>query len=185
MGGGGGGGGGGHHNGQPVNHSGIYTVLALGSEMTRNAIESDFRSSKIAAGIHFVKKIKKSRWPYWMTENHFRSHFSPFQINTLFFFSQNGCRRQFRMTENHFRSHFSPFQINTLFFFSQNGCRRQFRMTENHFRSHFSPFQIKTLFHFFHKMAAGGHFGWPKITFDRISRHFWSIRNFFLSSQNI
>ena len=27
-------------------------------------------------------------------------------------------------------------------------------------------------------MAAGGHFGWPKITFDRISRHFWSIRNF-------
>ena len=27
-------------------------------------------------------------------------------------------------------------------------------------------------------MAAGGHFGWPKITFDRISRHFRSIRNF-------
>ena len=28
-------------------------------------------------------------------------------------------------------------------------------------------------------MAAGGHFGPPKITFDRISRHFRSIRNFF------
>ena len=28
-------------------------------------------------------------------------------------------------------------------------------------------------------MAAGGHFGWPKITFDRISRHFRSIRNFY------
>ena len=27
-------------------------------------------------------------------------------------------------------------------------------------------------------MAAGNHFGWPKITFDRISRHFRSIRNF-------
>ena len=27
----------------------------------------------------------------------------------------------------------------------------------------------------FHKMAAGGHFGWPKITFDRISRHFRSM----------
>ena len=27
-------------------------------------------------------------------------------------------------------------------------------------------------------MAAGSHFGWPKITFDRISRHFRSIRNF-------
>ena len=33
-------------------------------------------------------------------------------------------------------------------------------------------------FIFFHKMAAGGHFGWPKITFDRISRHFRSIHNF-------
>ena len=56
-------------------------------------------------------------------------------------------------------------------------------MTENHFRSHFSPFQINTqlffFFEIFYKMAAGGHFGWPKITFDRISRHFRSIRNFF------
>ena len=34
------------------------------------------------------------------------------------------------------------------------------------------------LFLFFHKMAAGGHFGWPKITFDRITRHFRSISNF-------
>ena len=40
-------------------------------------------------------------------------------------------------------------------------------------------------FYVFHKMAAGGHFGWPKITFDRISRHFRSIRNFFIYfSQN-
>ena len=37
--------------------------------------------------------------------------------------------------------------------------------------------QYATLF--FHKMAAGGHFGWPKISFDHISRHFRSIRNFF------
>ena len=29
------------------------------------------------------------------------------------------------------------------------------------------------------KMAAGGHFGCPKITFDRISGHSRSIRNFF------
>ena len=28
-------------------------------------------------------------------------------------------------------------------------------------------------------MAAGGHFGLPKITFDRISRHFRSMHNFF------
>ena len=35
---------------------------------------------------------------------------------------------------------------------------------------------------FFYKMAAGGHFGCPKLTFDGISDHFRSIRNFF---QNI
>ena len=29
-------------------------------------------------------------------------------------------------------------------------------------------------------MASGDHFGWPKINFDRISRNFRSIRNFFL-----
>ena len=62
--------------------------------------------------------------PFWMTENHFRSHISPFQINTqLYFFgnfSQNGGQRPFWMTENHFRSHISPFQINTqLSFFGE------------------------------------------------------------------
>ena len=97
------------------------------------------------------------RWPLWMTENHFRSHFSPFHITmqlisrNIFLNSQNGRRRPFWMTENHFRSHFSPFQINT---------------------------QLSFFWIFFHKMAAGGHFGWPKITFDRISGHFISIRNF-------
>ena len=30
------------------------------------------------------------RQPFWMTENHFRTHFSPFQINTQLFLSQNG-----------------------------------------------------------------------------------------------
>ena len=33
---------------------------------------------------------------------------------------------------------------------------------------------------FVYKMAAGGHFGCPKITFGRMSGHFRSIRNFFL-----
>ena len=84
------------------------------------------------------------------------------------FFSQNGCRRPFWMTENH--PHFSPFQINAqLWYFSQNGCRRPFWMTENRFRSHFSPFQINMQLWFFYKMAACGHFGWPKITFMHFS----------------
>ena len=65
-----------------------------------------------------------------MTENHFRSHFSPFQINTQLFLSlQNGCRRPFWMTENHFRSHFSPFQINTQLFL-KNGGQRPFWMPD-------------------------------------------------------
>ena len=35
------------------------------------------------------------------------------------------------------------------------------------------------VFEIFDKMAAGGHFGCPKFTFDRISGHFILIRNFF------
>ena len=78
------------------------------------------------------------------------------------------------------------YQYAILILFSQNGCRRPFWMTENHFRSHFSPFQINTqllfyFYFFFHKMAAGGHFGSPKITFVRISHHLRSIHNFFFT----
>ena len=97
------------------------------------------------------------RRPFWMTENHFRSHFSPFQINMqllLFLIcSQNGCRRPFWMTENHFRC-----------------ISRHYRSIHNFY-----------VLDFFHKMPASGHFGWPKITFDRISHHFRSICNFFFT----
>ena len=126
-----------------------------------------------------------------MNENHFRSHFSAFQINTQHFFlnylftnwpfwtailDKIICHRISR----HFRSirNFLCFE-----FCSQNGRRRPLWMTENHVRSHFSPFQINTsllfLWNFVLKMAAGGQFGWPKITCDRISHHFRSIRNFY------
>ena len=125
------------------------------------------------------------------------------QYATFIFFSQNGCQRPFWMTENHFRMHFSPFQINTqLFFFLIIFSKwppavilevpfGPFWMTENHFRSHFSPFQINTQLFFLNFFQNGrrppfwksllGHFGWPKITFDRISRHFRSIHNHFES----
>ena len=73
------------------------------------------------------------------------------------------------MSENHFGSHFWPFQID-----------RPFWMSEIHFRWHFWPFQIHTeLYLIFDKMVAGGHFGCPQITFDRISGHwqpFWMGR---------
>ena len=81
-------------------------------------------------------------------------------------------QRPFWMSENHFGSHFWLFQID-----------RPFWMSEIHFRWHFWPFQIHTELLFFlnDKMATTGHFGCPQITFDRISDHFRSIRNFFLN----
>ena len=59
-----------------------------------------------------------------MTKNHFRSHFSTFQINTPLFFLKWPPAAilevrfgAFWMTENHIRSHFSQFQINAQLFF--------------------------------------------------------------------
>ena len=91
------------------------------------------------------------------------------------------------------KNHFLPFQMNTIIFifviFLQNGCRRPFWMSKAHFRWHFWPFQINGHFRSirngnFDKMAAVGYFGCPKFTFDRISDHFRSIRNFFFFLQN-
>ena len=95
------------------------------------------------------------RRPSWMTENHFRSHFSPFQINTqLLLFSQNGCRRPFWMTGNHFLSHFSPFQINTQFLILFIKWLPATILDDQ--KSLSIAFQINTQL-FFHKMAADGH----------------------------
>ena len=152
------------------------------------------------------------RRPFWMTENHLWSHFSPFQINThIFYFAAGGHFGWPKITFDRISRHFRSIR-NFFLFCSQNGCRGPFWMTQNNFRSHFSPFQINTqllfvlllftkwlpaailddrkslsiaffaisvqyaiFFYLVPKMAAGGHFGWPKITFDRISRHFRSI----------
>ena len=111
--------------------------------------------------------------PFWMTENEFLAISDQYTTFYLFYFFFTKWlpaailddRKSLSITFRHFRSILN------------------FWMTENHLRSHFSPFQINTqpllIFYFVHKMAAGGHFGCPKITFDRISRHFRSIRNFF------
>ena len=131
----------------------------------------------MAAGGHFEwLKITFDR-----ISRHFRS------IRNFDFCSQNGCRQPFWMTENHFRSHFSPFQINTqvfLFFFT--------KWLPAAILDDWKPLSIAFLtisdqyatFIFVDKFAAGSHFGRPKITFDRISRHFRSIRNFDFCSQN-
>ena len=84
----------------------------------------------------------------------------------------------FDRISRHFRS------IRFFFFLAQNGCRRPFWITENHFRSHFWPFQINTQLFFliFFSKWLPAHLGWPKITFDPITRHFRSIRNFFFQN---
>ena len=119
------------------------------------------------------------RRPFWMTENHLRLHFSPFQINTqlLFLFdflAQNGRRRPFWMSENHFRSYFSPFKINTqaLFFwiFGKSLLIALLAISDQYATFYF--------FYFLHKMATGGHFGWPKsllIAFLAISYQYTSF----------
>ena len=135
-----------------------------------------------------------------MTENHFRSHFSPFQINTqllfIYFFTKwlpaaNLDDRKslsiafFSISDQYatsflFFSKWPPAAIEVQF--------RPFWMTENHFRSHFSPFGINTqlfLYLFSQNGCRGGCFVRPKITFDRIFLHFRSIRNFlFFKVQN-
>ena len=121
-----------------------------------------------------------------MAAGSFVSHFLPFQINTTIFMKffykmaavgHFGCSK---FTLDHISGHFRSMQI--FYFFLQNGCRRPFWMSENHFRSHFYPFHIDTQllisWNFFDKMAAGGHFGCPKYTFDRIFDHFRSIGHF-------
>ena len=85
-----------------------------------------------------------------------------------------GCPKiTFDRISGHFRS-LSKFNFFGNFW--QNGCRRPFWMSEIHFGSHFWPFLTNTDFWFVYKMAAGGHFGCPKITFgtgtfDLISIH--------------
>ena len=88
------------------------------------------------------------------------------------------------MSKNHFVSHFLPFQINTSFYFCEVFFTKWLPSAILDVRnSLWITFlaildQYRFFFFFFYKMAAGGHFGCPKITFDLISGHFRSIHNF-------
>ena len=105
------------------------------------------------------------RRPSWMAENHFRSYFSPFQINTqLFFFTKwllaaiLDDRKSLSITFLAISDQYATLIF--VFIFSQNGCcRRPFWMTENHFPSHFSPFQINTQLLFFEIFKKNGRQG--------------------------
>ena len=75
-------------------------------KFTFDRISGHFRS--ICNFIFFLNFLQNGcRWPFWISEIHFRSHFWQFQIN-----------RPFWISEIHFRSQFWPFQIDTELFFS-------------------------------------------------------------------
>ena len=80
-----------------------------------------------------------------------------------------------------FRSHFSPFQINTqLSFYFTKWLPAAILDDRKSLLIAFLVISDQYTTFFSHKMAANGHFGWPKITFDHISRHIRSIRNFYI-----
>ena len=84
----------------------FYKMAAVGHfgcpKFTLDHISGHFRSIQIF--LKFLQNI--CQWPFWMSENHFRSYFWPFQIDTqlylFFYFWQNDCRRPFWMSEIHF-----------------------------------------------------------------------------------
>ena len=96
--------------------------------------------------------------------------------------SRNGRRRLFWINENHFRSHFSPFHINTHFVFKFHKMtiddnfddRKSLSIAFLTISDQYATFIFLILF------SQNGRWRpfWTKSTFDHISRHFRSIRNF-------
>ena len=146
--------------------------------MSETHFRSYFWPFQIDTQLYFVLKMLTKWLPIGhfgcprLTFDHISGHFKSARI----FFLQNGCRRPFWMSENHFRSHFWPFQINTNFFFKflQNGRRNSLSIAFLAISDRYAIY----FFEFFDKMAAGGHFGCPKFTFDCICDHFRSIGHF-------
>ena len=72
-----------HHTRSISNFNFFYKMAASGHfgrpKITFDHISRHFRS---ICNFDFFS----TKWPFWMTENHFLMHFSPFQINTQLFF---------------------------------------------------------------------------------------------------
>ena len=119
-------------------------------------------SDKYATFICICFSQNGCRRPFWIIENHFRSHFSPFQINTLLLFFTKWLPAAILDDQKSLSLSFLAIsdQYATFIFLFVFTKWLPFWMTENHFRSHFSPFQNDTQLFFF-RMAASGHFGSP------------------------
>jgi len=118
----------------------------------------------MAAGGHFGCL----KFTFVCISGHFRSKCN------FHFFSQNGRRRPFWMSEIHFRLHFSSIQMKTqLSFFFTKWPPAAILDVQNSFSFAFLVISDENAtFIFFLKMAAGGHFGSPKLIFFCISRLF-------------
>ena len=137
----------------------FYKMAAVGHfgcpKFTLDHISGYFRSiPNFYFFLIFFYKMAAGR-PFWMSENHFGSHFWPFQINTNFFFWK-------------FLTKWLPSAILDV----RNSLWITFLAILDRYSNFFYNLEI------FDKMADVGHFGCPNFTFDRISGHFRSIRNF-------
>ena len=91
------------------------------------------------------------------------------------------------MSENHFRSHFYPFHIDTQLKFFFGKFLTKWPMSaildvqislSITFLAISDRYATLIFLEIFVKLAAVGHFGCPKFTFDHISGHFRSIGHF-------
>ena len=186
--------------------TGQYTTIILFfSQNGPAAILDDWKSLLIAylaisdkytTFLFFDILSQNGIWgPFWMTETHFWSHLSPFQINMqlLFFWiffhkmAAGGHfgwpKITFDLISRHFRSICNFYFFG--FFFTKwppaaiLDDRKSLLISSLAISDQYATF---IFFEIFYKMAAGRHFWWPKITFDRISRNYRSIRNFFFQN---
>ena len=130
------------------------------------------------------------RWPLWMTENHFRSHFPLLRLIRNFFgnvtkWSLTAILYDRKITFDRISRHFISIQNfqfkKKITKWPQAAILDDRKSLSIAFLTISNQYATCICFNFFYKVASGDHIGWPKITFDRISRHFRSIRNFHFS----
>ena len=126
------------------------------------------------------------RRPFWITENHFRSHFSPFQIHTQlwFFFTKwllaailDNRKSLFDCISRHFRS-----IHNFYWFFFTKWLPAAILVDRKSLSMAFLAISDQcTTFYFFSQNGCRRTFWMTENHFHPISRHFRSIHNFFCS----
>ena len=147
--------------------------MGISGEKLEKVVKSWNKWRKVGISGESWGKVGTSGNFFCITKNHFRSHFSPFQINTqllffLIFFFKMAAGRHFGspfwailddrkslwIAFLSISDQYATFIFLNFFFKMAAGRHFEvpfgpFWMTKNHFRSHFSPFQINTQLFFF------------------------------------